>query len=138
MAKANQVKGAAQAQPTTPAPQSTGTPVLAVPQPQPTATNPNPKGVTLEQVNALPDKKQGEAAPEAIALFGGNKSQAIRGMASLGLKAGPISKKLGIRYQHARNVLARPLKREIKEQRDANKKDEQQHAAPAGQPTGQQ
>lgn len=49
----------------------------------------------------------------------GNKSGAIRGLAALGLKPGPISKQLGIRYQHARNVLSRPLKRVIKDERDA-------------------
>src|SRR5690606_17321954 len=49
----------------------------------------------------------------------GNKSNAIRGLAALGLKAGPISRHLGIRYQHARNVLQRPLKREIAAQRQA-------------------
>lgn len=48
----------------------------------------------------------------------GTKSNAIRAMAALGIKAGPISKKLEIRYQHARNVLSRPLKRVIKEERD--------------------
>jgi len=58
----------------------------------------------------------------------GNKSNAIRGLAALGVKPGPISKHLEIRYQHARNVLSRPLKRVIKEQRDAG----QQQAAPAG------
>jgi hypothetical protein len=60
----------------------------------------------------------------------GNKSNAIRGLAALGVKPGPISKHLGILYQHARNVLLRPLKRVIKEQRAAQ-------AAPAGeQPAG--
>jgi len=49
----------------------------------------------------------------------GNKSGAIRGLAALGLKPGPISKHLDIRYQHARNVLSRPLKRDVKDQRDA-------------------
>lgn len=47
----------------------------------------------------------------------GNTSNAIRGLAALGLKPGPISKHLEIRYQHARNVLKRPLKRQIAEDR---------------------
>jgi len=65
----------------------------------------------------------------------GNKSGAIRGLAALGLKPGPISTHLGIRYQHARNVLSRPLKRDVKDQRDAAAKAAQ--AAPAGeQPAG--
>lgn len=51
----------------------------------------------------------------------GNKSKAIRGLSALGHKCGPISRALDIRYQHARNVLSRPLKRLIKEERDAAK-----------------
>jgi hypothetical protein len=72
------------------------------------------------------EAKQKALAKDLIALFG-NKSSAIRGMAGFGLKAGPISRALGIIYQHARNVLSRPLKREIKEQRETAAK-----AAPAG------
>jgi len=64
---------------------------------------------------------------ELVAAFG-NKSNAIRGLSSLGFTKGQIAKALDIRYQHARNVLSRPLKRDIKEQRDA------QLAAKAGQP----
>ncbi len=48
---------------------------------------------------------------ELIHYFGGTKSAAIRGLAKEGLKVKHISSKLGIRYQHARNVLTRPLKR---------------------------
>lgn len=48
---------------------------------------------------------------ELVAHFGGTKSAAIRGLASEGLKVSGIAKKLEIRYQHARNVLTRPLKR---------------------------
>jgi len=59
-----------------------------------------------------------KTAPELITAYG-NKSNAIRGLNGLGLKTGPISKLLGIRYQHARNVLSKPLKRVIKETRDA-------------------
>lgn len=51
----------------------------------------------------------------------GNKSNAIRGLAALGLKPGPISTHLEIRYQHARNVLKRPLKRVEAEVRAAEK-----------------
>jgi len=47
---------------------------------------------------------------QLIAVYG-NKSNTIRGLAALGMKPGPISKKLGIIYQHARNVLKRPLKK---------------------------
>lgn len=66
---------------------------------------------SVEQVEKM-------TGPEIITAFG-SKSNAIRGLNALGMKPGPISKKLGIIYQHARNVLARPLKRELKEQRDA-------------------
>ena len=48
---------------------------------------------------------------EIIYHFGGTKSAAIRGLAKKGLKVKRIATKLGIRYQHARNVLTRPLKR---------------------------
>jgi len=68
-------------------------------------------GVTAENFTAF--------TKEALIAGYGNKSNAIRGLAPLGLKPGPISKHLGIIYQHARNVLLRPLKRVVKEQRDA-------------------
>jgi predicted RNA-binding protein YlqC (UPF0109 family) len=51
----------------------------------------------------------------------GNKSKAIRGLSALGHKCGPISRALNIRFQHARNVLNKPLKRLIKEEREAAK-----------------
>lgn len=57
---------------------------------------------------------------EALIQGYGNKSNAIRGLNALGIKAGPISKHLNIRYQHARNVLQRPLKRQIAEERNKN------------------
>jgi len=49
----------------------------------------------------------------------GNKSKAIRGLNLMGHKCGPISRALNIRFQHARNVLEKPLKRLIKEERAA-------------------
>ena len=48
----------------------------------------------------------------------GSKSNAIRGLSALGHKCGPISRALNILFQHARNVLNRPLKRLIKEERE--------------------
>ena len=85
------------------------------PQPQPQVATvpmeaPKMEGVTAENFTT-------HKAEDLIKGFG-NKSNAIRGLAALGIKPGPISKHLGIRYQHARNVLSRPLKRVIKEQRD--------------------
>jgi hypothetical protein len=49
----------------------------------------------------------------------GNKSNAIRGLSVLGHKNGPISRALNIRFQHVRNVLLKPLKRVIAEERKA-------------------
>ena len=37
-----------------------------------------------------------------------NLSQVIRAMSKDGMKSGPISKDLGIRYQHVRNTLLNP------------------------------
>lgn len=51
----------------------------------------------------------------------GSKSKAIRGLSALGHKCGPISRALNIRFQHARNVLLKPLKREIAAERAAAK-----------------
>ncbi len=56
---------------------------------------------------------------EALVQKYGNKSNAIRALGALGAKSGPISRALNIRFQHARNVLAKPLKRVIKAERDA-------------------
>ena len=40
-----------------------------------------------------------------------NKSESIRGLYGLGYSRSAISKFLGIRYQHVRNVLITPLKK---------------------------
>lgn len=42
----------------------------------------------------------------------GSISNAIRGLASNGMKTGEIARELNKRYQHVRNVLKKPLKRE--------------------------
>ena len=42
----------------------------------------------------------------------GNISQTIRGMSAEGMTKGQIAKILGKRYQHVRNVLIQPLKKE--------------------------
>jgi predicted ArsR family transcriptional regulator len=42
----------------------------------------------------------------------GTKSAVIRYLASQGVSRGDISRILGIRYQHVRNVLTQPLKRQ--------------------------
>lgn len=69
--------------------------------------------------------------PEQLIAKYGNKSNAIRAMAAAGMKCGPISKALNIRYQHARNVLNQPLKRVIKEEREAAKATAPAPTAPA-------
>lgn len=72
------------------------------------------EGLTMEKVETM-------TAAQLIAAYG-NKSNAIRGLnAQFGMKPGPISKKLGLIYQHARNVLSKPLKKVIKEEREAAK-----------------
>lgn len=50
-------------------------------------------------------------AKQLIVHFGGTKSAAIRGLAAHQYSTAEIARKLGIIYQHARNVLHRPLKR---------------------------
>ena len=63
--------------------------------------------------------EQLKLSEEALVLKYGNKSNAIRALGAMGAKSGPISRALNIRFQHARNVLAKPLKRVIKAERDA-------------------
>lgn len=48
----------------------------------------------------------------------GNKSNAIRALDARGFSRSQIATALEIRYQHVRNVLLQPLKREIKKERD--------------------
>ncbi len=52
--------------------------------------------------------------PEELIKLHGSKSAAIRALSSEGLKTAEIARKVGVIYQHARNVLNRPLKRNIK------------------------
>lgn len=63
-----------------------------------------PSDVTAENWMTFP-------ASELITKFG-NLSNCMRGLVHLGIKPGPISKHLGKRYQHVRNVTTRPLKRQ--------------------------
>ena len=44
-------------------------------------------------------------SPEAYITLHGNKSRAVRAMAAEGYATKDIAKKLGLRYQHVRNVL---------------------------------
>jgi hypothetical protein len=52
---------------------------------------------------------EGLTREEFLAKHNGNKSSAIRALHAAGMKVGPISKFLDIKYQHARNVLIQPL-----------------------------
>lgn len=64
------------------------------------------------------NKEYAKMSKEELIKHFGSKSAAIRGLnAELGWKPGPISKALGILYQHARNVLLQPLKRQIAQDR---------------------
>ena len=66
------------------------------------------------------NKEYAKMSKEELIKHFGSKSAAIRGLnAELGWKPGPISKALGILYQHARNVLLQPLKRQIAQDRAA-------------------
>lgn len=69
-----------------------------------------PKELSYDELLLLGEDK-------LVAKFG-NKSNAIRALALMnGGKCGPISKALNIRFQHARNVLSKPLKRVIAAER---------------------
>jgi hypothetical protein len=112
-----------------PAPTATA---QAQPQLQVAVATPAPATIVVEPVkmNGVTAENFTTFTKEVLITGYGNKSGAIRGLAALGLKPGPISTHLDIRYQHARNVLSRPLKRDVKDQRDAAAKAAQ--AAPAG------
>jgi len=88
--------------------------------------------VAVETLAPPPESVIITTAVELIAKYG-NKSNAIRALAAEGHKCGPISKALGIRYQHARNVLSQPLKRVIKDERDAANAAKAKEQEPAAQ-----
>ena len=77
-------------------------------QPTPTETtfNPNSVAVSYEELDKAGVK---------------SKSQIIRYLNSLGYSRAAIAKFLNVKYQHVRNVLVAPLKRQIKAERDAAK-----------------
>lgn len=72
---------------------------------------------------AQPKTKEDAAKMSATDLVNafGSKSNAIRGLKALDMKTGEIAKSVGVIYQHARNVLLRPLKGVIKAEREAAK-----------------
>ena len=79
-----------------------------------------PAATSVASVVVVTAAEPRETGAELITKYG-SKSAAVRALAAppFSMKVGPISKKLGIIYQFARNVLKRPLKREIKAERDA-------------------
>lgn len=62
-------------------------------------------------MNAKVEQKSGsETASELVAKHG-NKSRAIRALLSEGKTRSEVSKMLGVRYQHVRNVAITPIKK---------------------------
>jgi len=83
-----------------------------------TTFNPNSVAVSYEELDKAGVK---------------SKSQIIRYLNSLGYSRAAIAKFLNVKYQHVRNVLVAPLKRQIKAERDAAKAAQQ--SSTANQPT---
>lgn len=52
--------------------------------------------------------------PEELIAKYGTKSAAIRILAKQGMPTADIARKMNVIYQHARNVLKRPLKRQMR------------------------
>lgn len=67
---------------------------------------------TVSQPSTLTVAQIADMSAEDIIKHYGNKSNAIRALHGLGLKRSQIAKTLGIIYQHVRNVLITPLKRD--------------------------
>lgn len=65
------------------------------------------KAKEVEQVQTI------ATAQDLIAKFG-NKSKAIRGLTAEGKSRSEVAKLLNIRYQHVRNVLITPIKKDQK------------------------
>jgi hypothetical protein len=59
---------------------------------------------------------------DAIISHFGNKSKAIRQLHEQGVAYADIARAICVRYQHVRNVLDKPLKRQIKAEREARGK----------------
>lgn len=82
-------------------------------------TNTNTKTKAMAETNAIPlddkgRKKEVRMSMEELESKGlKNKSQVIRFLASENHAPSAIAKFLDIRYQHVRNVLNQPLKRQI-------------------------
>lgn len=70
---------------------------------QPTTTA-APAQATAPKVEKVEWSYEGKKPEEIIAHHGGNKSAAMRAMLGLGMKCGPISKALNVRFQFVNNV----------------------------------
>lgn len=64
-----------------------------------------------------PVNPSGHKPPHSLVKHYGTISAAIRELAAGGKTTSQIAKELGIKYQHAYNVLKRPLKRQLAKQR---------------------
>jgi Holliday junction resolvasome RuvABC DNA-binding subunit len=67
--------------------------------------------IVTEEVKNVPWAKDGSQAKTCIETFGG-VSKAIRGLVALGYSRGEVAKTLDKRYQHVRNVLITPVKKQ--------------------------
>jgi hypothetical protein len=86
------------------------------PQPQPAEPAPQPQPTTTPAMDAAKAELNAMSGVQIVNLYG-SKSNAIRAMGSIGFTTSEIATKLGIIYQHARNVLRRPLKKALNAQR---------------------
>jgi hypothetical protein len=102
-----------------PQPQSQPEVVLEVP----VTSNPAVHQPLLLSQPIVEPPKPGSTESAALIARYGNKSNAIRELRKLGWEFATIAGELGIRYQHVRNVLNQPMKRLIKAEREAAKKD---------------
>lgn len=99
-----------------------------------------PENVEIVPVDELSSEEKGEPIPvddqgrfkevrmsmmdiEELGLK--NKSQIIRYLISEKYSPSAVSKFLGVRYQHVRNVMVTPLKRVIKEEREKAKAEQE-------------
>lgn len=66
----------------------------------------------VSTASTLSNAQVAEMTKEQLISHYGNKSNTIRALHALGFKRSEIAKKLNIIYQHVRNVLITPLKRD--------------------------
>ncbi len=77
-------------------------------------TNPNKEEKPMAKkstVKKVDTRASDNMSSDELIKLHGSKSAAIRALAAENYKTAEIARKLGVIYQHARNVLNRPLKR---------------------------